>query len=296
MSFVVTVILLAGMWGRSGFAQAGEASVEARTAAVNRVLADYRDDERKREPEVASLAGDKRYDDQLSDFSASAANARLSRGQTYIQRLSEIDTTGLPEKTRVSAEGLLNSLIEEQAGNQAKTWQRPLEQFTRLHGQLMAIAEKLSFESVKDYDDYVARLKKIPNAFSQMMTNLQLGSEAGRIPAQASVEGVMTEVQAISAEPAETSAFAAPLKRFPAAVGAADRKRIAADVLDTISNDVIPGYQRVGRFVAAQSAGAGATVPVTRPASLEDVMDFGGGHPPNRVPAAKGPSSSASFQ
>ena len=234
------------------------AAGDARVAAVNRILADYRDDQTRLEPEAASLAGDKRYDDQLSDFSASAANARVSRGQTYIQRLSEAGTAGLPEKTRQAADGLLNSLIDEQSGDRGRSWQRPLEQFTRLHTQLLSIAARLPFQDAKDYDDYATRLKKVPLALSQIMTNLELGAEGGRTVPPEGVAKAMAEVQEVVGQPAEASVFLAPLRRFPANVPAEERKRLTASVTEAISTEVIPGYQRFGRFVAAHSTAKSA--------------------------------------
>ena len=244
---IVAVLLSLVGWS-AAFAQATGVSVEARTAAINRILSDYRDDQMKLDPEAASLAGDRRYNDQLSDFSASAANARLSRGQTYIQRLSEIDMTGLPEKTRQDEDSLLNKLIDEQAGDHARSWQRPLDQFSRFHPQLLAIAGKFQFQSAKDYDDYLARLKKIPNALSQIMTNIQLGAESGHMLTQESVDKVMAEVQAVTAQPAETSPFAAPLKRFPAAVPPEDRKRMTSGCAGCDLNGGDPGLSAVRPF------------------------------------------------
>ena len=246
-SFVLTVlaVVLLAPLARS------QTSVEARTAAINRILTDYRDDFIRHDPETASLHGDMRFNNELSDLSASAANARLSRGQTYIQRLSEITTAGLPDETRTAAEHLLNTLIEEQSSDAAKTWLRPIDQLTRLHLQLLAIADKLPFTSPKDYDDYLARVKKIPAAFSQIMTNIQLASDAGRLPAKSAIDPVLTQLQTTAAQPPETSPFAAPLKRFPTSIPTADRKRITTDLQDTLANEVLPAYARVARFLAA---------------------------------------------
>ena len=90
------------------------------------------------------------------------------------------------------------------------------------------------------------------------MTNIQLAADAGRLPSKATVDAVLAQIQPISSQPAETSPFAAPLKRFPASIGPDDRKRITADLLDTISSDVIPSYQRVGRFIQARAGAAPA--------------------------------------
>ena len=233
--------------------QAQTPSVEARTATLARIESDYGDALMRRDPLLASQLGDKRFNDQLPDLSASAENAALASGQTFIQRLSEIDLTGLPDKIRRPADTLLTVLIAEQQSTSAKNWQNPTYQFLLLDARLTTLATKLPFPTVKDYDDYIARLKKLPTAFSQIMTNLQLGFEQGRTPDAATVAKVQAQVKVGASQPAESNPLATPLKRFPPALSPEERKRIATDLLDTIANDVIPAYNRVGRFVAARS-------------------------------------------
>ena len=156
------MVLGQAAWAQTPAAAAGSGSVTARTAQLNRIFSDYWEDQLKHQPEFASVLGDKRYDDQLSDLSVAAINADLARGAAYIQRLSEVDTTGLPEQTRLSAELLLRTLIEAQEGARYKEWEMPLNQFNGVHTALPMLVAQLSFDTIKDYDDYVSRLKKIP--------------------------------------------------------------------------------------------------------------------------------------
>ncbi len=242
-------------------AQTPAPAVAARTAALNRIFADYWEETLKHQPEYASFLGDKRYNDQLSDLSPAAVNAGLARGQGYIQRLAEVDTAGVPEQTRLSAELLLRSLVEDQEGARFKEWEMPLNQFNGLHTQLPQLVEQLSFESVKDYDDYIARLKKVPAAFSQVMTNIQLGIDEGRVPPRYILEKVLAQVQGMGGQTAAASPFAGPLKRFPKSIAPDDRKRISADVTEAITDAVLPSYVRLGRFIAAAYIPAGRKDP-----------------------------------
>jgi uncharacterized protein (DUF885 family) len=255
------MVLGQAAWAQTPAAAAGSGSVTARTAQLNRIFSDYWEDQLKHQPEFASVLGDKRYDDQLSDLSVAAINADLARGAAYIQRLSEVDTTGLPEQTRLSAELLLRTLIEAQEGARYKEWEMPLNQFNGVHTALPMLVAQLSFDTIKDYDDYVSRLKKIPTQFSQVMTDIQLGIDEGRVPPQYILEKVVTQVQTIGGQTAEASPFAGPLKKFPASIRAADRKRISDDVMDTITTDVLPSYQRLGRFMTAVYVPAGRKEP-----------------------------------
>jgi uncharacterized protein (DUF885 family) len=226
--------------------------VAARSKALSSLLDQIWQDRLKHSPEFASSTGDKRYNDQLSDYSAKEVNAGLARGRDYIQRLSEIDTAGLSEQERLSADLMLRSLIEAQEGAKFKEWEMPVNQFNGFHNDLAQLPGRLQFDSTKDYDDYITRLTKVPTAFSQIMTNMQLGVDEGRTPPQSLMEKVLVQTQALANQKPEESPFALPLKTFPKSVSAAEQKRITADLLQAISTDVLPMYKRLAGFLKAE--------------------------------------------
>jgi uncharacterized protein (DUF885 family) len=238
--------------GQTGIPSVAVTSVATRSKALSSLLDQIWQDRLKHSPEFASSIGDKRYNDQLTDYSAKEVNAGLARGRDYIQRLSEIDTTGLSEQERLSADLMLRSLIEAQEGAKFKQWEMPVNQFNGFHTDLAQLPGRLQFDSVKDYDDYITRLTKVPTAFSQIMTNMQLGVDEGRTPPQYLMEKVLAQTQTLANQKVEESPFAIPLKTFPKSISAAEQKRITADLLQTISTDVLPMYKRFGGFLRAE--------------------------------------------
>jgi uncharacterized protein (DUF885 family) len=228
---------------------AGAESVDARSKELSALFTEIWQDTLKHSPEYASSLGDKRYDDQLTDYSTQEINASLARGRGYIEKLSLIDTTGLPDQEKLSAELMLRSLIDQQEGAKFKEWEMPVNQFNGFHTDLPQLVTHLQFDEVKDYDDYIARLKKIPKAFSQIMTNMELGVDDGRVPPQYLMEKVLVQTQTLAQQKPEASPFALPLKKFPATVSAEEQKRISGEVLDAISTQVLPAYQRFAKFL-----------------------------------------------
>jgi uncharacterized protein (DUF885 family) len=227
-------------------------SVAARSQALSSLLHEIWEDNLKHSPEFATSIGDKRYDDQLTDYSAKEVNASLQRGLSYIERLGAIDTTGLTEQEQLSAELMLRSLIDDQQGAKFKEWEMPVNQFNGIQTDLPQLPNRTEFDTVKDFDDYIARLKKVPVAFSQIMTNMQLGADEGRTEPQYLMEKVLVQTMTLASQKPEESPFALPLKKFPKTVSAADQKRISADLLDAISSDVLPSYKRFAGFLKAE--------------------------------------------
>src|SRR5215471_8973859 len=157
-------------------AQAPAAASESpavRSKALATLFTQIWEDRMKHSPEYASLLGDKRFNDQLSDYSVDEVNASLARGRAFLERLSTIDTTGLSPQEQLSKNLMLRDLTDAQEAARFKEWEMPVNQFSGFHSELPRIVSELPFDTVKDYDDYIARLKQVPRVFSQNMTNMQ---------------------------------------------------------------------------------------------------------------------------
>ena len=254
-SFVMVGCLSLGMLNvqaQTGASAPAATSVEARSKALAALLNEIWQDRLKHSPEFASLIGDKRYNNQLTDYSVKEINASLQRGLDYIQRLGAIDTTGLSDQEKLSSELMMRSLIDAQQGAKFKEWEMPISPVFGFQTSLADLVGQLSFDSVKDYDDYIERLKKVPVQFGQVMTNLQLGVDEGRMPPKESLEKALAQTQGIADQKAEESVFAEPLKKFPKTISAADQKRITTDLMAVIQTQVLPTYQRFAQVYEGQ--------------------------------------------
>jgi uncharacterized protein (DUF885 family) len=232
-------------------------SVQERSAALSALFRDMWEDNLKHSPEFASSIGDRRYNDQLSDLSPRAINDGLARNRTFLTRLAGIDTTGLSDQEKLSVELMERSLIEEEEGARFKDWEMPVNQFHGIHTDLPALVDQVPFDTVKDYDDYIARLKKMPTQMRQTIENMMLGIDEKRTQPAYLLEKVQAQVDGIAAQKPADSPFALPLKKFPKTIGAADRQRISEEMLAAIEDDVLPAYVRFGKFMKAQAIPAG---------------------------------------
>ena len=238
-----------------------QASVADRSVTLNTLFKDVWEDDLKRSPEFASAIGDRRYNDQLSDLSPRAINDALARRSGFLARLIAINTTGLTEQQRSLAELLQRQLTEDEEAARFKAWEMPVTPQHGIQTDLPAEVADWPFATVKDYDDYIARLHKVPAEIRQASENLLAGINDNRVQTAPVIEKGITETEAIATQKPDASPFAKPLASFPAAIDAATRKRISADVLAAIQTDVLPAYVRFAKFLrvavlpaAAQSA------------------------------------------
>ncbi len=240
------------------FAQSDFAS---RRKALNDLFAQIWEDRLSHSPEFASTIGDSRFNDQLTDYSVEAYNQRLARETQYIERLGEIDTTGLSDQEVLSKDLMVRDLVEDQEESVFKPWEMPVNQFSGLQLSLPQLVPRLRFTTVKDYDDYIARLGKIPNAFRQITGNMLIGIDDQRVPPKYLLEKVLVQVNALLAQKPEDSPFAQPLKKFPSSISAADQTRIHDDIIAAIVKQVDPAWQRFAKFLQATYIPAGRADP-----------------------------------
>ncbi len=242
-------------------AHAPAASVEDNRKALNTLFQDYWEDVLQHSPEMASTLGDKRYNDQISDYSVKAYNAELERQQGFLMRLAAIDPAGLSSQEITSRDLLMRSFTENAEAAEFKPWEMPLNQMGGIHTEWPQLVAELSFTSVRDYDDWIARLHAIPRAFSQVTENMSIGVEDQRVPPKYLLVKALEQVRELAGQKPEDSPLALPLKKFPATVSAADQERIKTEMLAAIGKEVLPAYQRFARFLEATYVPAGREKP-----------------------------------
>ena len=237
------------------------ATLEANRKALSAVFDDYWEDNLKHSPELASTIGDKRYNDKISDYSVKAINDGLAREQSFLMRLAAIDTAGLTDQEKVSRELLLRHFAEDAEAANFKEWEMPLNQMEGIYTVYPRLVAQLSFTTVKDYDDWIARLRAIPRAFDQVTANMSIGVDDGRVPPKYLLEKALEQVKSLATQKPEDSPLAMPLKSFPAGIKPAEQERIKAEMLDALAKQVLPAYQRLARFLEVSYIPAGREQP-----------------------------------
>jgi uncharacterized protein (DUF885 family) len=242
-------------------APAATTSAEANRKALNALFDDYWQDNLKHSPEFASALGDKRYNDQLSDYSVKAVNDKLAREQNFLLRLAAIDPAGFTPQETTSRDLLLRQFAEDEEAADFKEWEMPVTQLQGIQTDFPQLAAQLSFTSVKDYDDWIARLHALPAAFDQVSANMAIGMDDHRVPPRYLLAKVLEQVKQLAGQKPEDSPFALPLKSFPSAIKPAERERIQAEMLDAIAKEVQPAYLRFARFLEVSYIPAGREQP-----------------------------------
>jgi len=236
-------------------------SLESRRKALNDLLAEQWEYKLRTSPVFASFLGDKRWNDKLDDFSQEAIDKDLDETQKFLTRFQAIDNSGFPEQEALNQVLIVRSLQMQLEGARFKPWEMPVDQQNGVQIELPRLVSVLSFESVKDYEDYLSRLGQIPRLLDQTVVQMRKGMNDKLMPPRFLLEKAANQCNAVASEELEKSAFTQPFSTFPKSISESDQKRLRAAGLAVVKDSVLPAYARFTTFVRNEYVPRGRTEP-----------------------------------
>jgi uncharacterized protein (DUF885 family) len=233
------------------------ADLDRRRKALDDLLHEQWEYTMRTSPEFASILGDRRYNDQVSDVSEKAAYADIAETKKFLKRFEAIDTTGFSDQEKLNKNLMVRDLRNGVAGAKFKYWQMPVNQMGGIHLNAAQLPGALPFATVKDYEDYVVRLGKFPKNVDDTIANMRKGMAARLMPPKFLLEKVAEQARGLAGSKGEASPFAVPIAKFPETFSAADKERLRTAVLGAIDEHVLPAYERFAKFVRDEYAPKG---------------------------------------
>ena len=224
-------------------------SVEERRKQLDALLKEQWEYTLKTTPEFASILGDKRYNDKVSNISEKENYAQLEMAKKFLTRIETIDTTGFPVQEQLNKTLMVRGLKESLDNAKFENWLMPVDQFGGIHILIPQLVSILQFETVKDYEDYIARLKQYPAVLDESIVLMKKGASKHLVPPRILLEKVVVQAQGIGEQKPEDSPFAQPVKKFPAGISEADQARLRDGVIAAIRDGMNPAYMRFTAYV-----------------------------------------------
>ncbi|MGA9390846.1 MAG: DUF885 domain-containing protein [Candidatus Sulfotelmatobacter sp.] len=229
--------------------------VADRLTAQNALFEEQYESDLRNFPERATAFGDYRYNDKLAEYSLQAIAERYKTDEAFVARLEAIPTTDFSDQDQLSHDLLLRVLQQRIADFNLKEYEMPINQQNGIHTSLADLPLSVPLDSVKHYEDYIARLHQIPRVLSQTTEVLRAGMKDKLMPVRFLIEKLPVQCQGIiDADP-----FLLPTKKYPASISTEDQKRLTQQISDAISSDVIPAYKTFAVFLSNEYAPEGRT-------------------------------------
>ena len=256
-----SVALFFSVWCPFSIAQQSTASLESRRKALNDLLAEQWEYRLRTSPIFASFLGDKRWNDKLDDRSQEAIDKHLQETKMFLARFQVIDTSGFPEPEALNKLLMVHDLQMQIEGAQFKPWEMPVNQQNGVQIELPDLVHVLSFQSVKDYEDYIARLVQVPRFLDQTVVQMRKGVKDKLVPPRFLLEKVVEQCNELASQQPEKSPFAQPFSTFPETISGSDQKRLREAGIAAVQNSVLPAYVRFSAFVRDEYVAKGRTEP-----------------------------------
>jgi uncharacterized protein (DUF885 family) len=230
--------------------------VADRVTAQNALFEEQYESDLRNLPERATSFGDYRYNDRLDEYSLDAIAQRHKSDEMFLSRLEVISTAGFSDQDQMSHDLLVRVLQQRIADFKFKEYEMPINQQNGIHTKLADLPLAVPLDSVKHYEDYLARLHQIPRALHQTIEVLRAGMQDKLMPVRFLLEKIPAQCQGvIDADP-----FLLPTKKYPSDISPPDQERLTQQITDAIHNEVIPAYRNLAEFIRTKYAPAGRTV------------------------------------
>jgi len=202
-------------------------------------------------PTWASQLGDRRWNDRWEDTSLAAIEQRHGHASDVLARLKKIDRRKLSPKDQLNYD-LFQKHYETATEEHAYHWYlAPLNQREGIQ-TADELADALRFETVKDYEDWIARLRSFPVYLDQTIALMREGIRERIVQSKIVMQRVPRQIDNQIVAAPEKSPFYKPFQNFAAPVPDADRKRLARAASEAIAADVIPAYRRLKDFFVGE--------------------------------------------
>jgi uncharacterized protein (DUF885 family) len=258
--FLLAILCVAPLCVSASLAQSNS-GLDARRESLKKIIADEWEFELRESPIAATYFGDYRYNDQIDDMSIAATLRQDRAAREYLSRVEAIDTDGFPEQEQLNKALFARKLQQTIADNELKEYEMPLDQFNGAHLGLAQFPAVVPTDSAKNFDDYLTRLHQIPRAVDQIIDAARQGEKDKLMPPKFVLEEVAKQCDGIASAAGESSAFALPLKKFPAVVNPADQKRLHDATIAAIDTEVRPAFAKLAKFVRQDYEPYGRTEP-----------------------------------
>jgi uncharacterized protein (DUF885 family) len=198
-------------------------------------------------PTFASNLGDRRYNDRWEDASLENVERQHEHRLETLRRLQTIPRARLSPADQLNYDLFQKDLASDIEGHKFKLYLLPVNQ----RGGIQTadeLTELLRFQTVKDYEDWIARMRAFPLYMDQTLALMREGVRAGLLWPKAVEQRVAAQIDKQLVERAEDSPFFKPFRQFPADISEAERARLVRDAREAVAQSVVPAYKKLKEY------------------------------------------------
>ena len=143
----------------------------------------------KERPTFATGVGRHEYNDRLEELTPADLERQADAARGFLAELGRIDRSKLPAEDQVNADIFQRQLEDEVRNYELGAWQMPFNADSGFHTDFSQLATDVPLFTVKDYENYMARLRAWPRLVGQQIELMRTGLGRGMTVPRATLEG-----------------------------------------------------------------------------------------------------------
>lgn len=202
-------------------------------------------------PTWASELGDRRWNDRWPDVSLAALERENAHDQQVLTQLAAIRREALPPEDQLNYD--IFRLDHERQLESYRFGRHliPLDQRNGIQTE-DELGDALRFETVKDYEDWIARLRGFGGYMDQTIALMREGMRRGLVQPKVTMQRLPGQIEKQLVATPDQSPFYKPLQHFPPTLAEPERARLSAAAKEAISGSVLPAFARFQKFFSGE--------------------------------------------
>jgi uncharacterized protein (DUF885 family) len=200
-------------------------------------------------PEYATFVGYPGLNDRWSDLSPESVEFGRRLNPVLEAALTSIDREKLTPAEQVSYDLALRHVRE---GIEGEAFHGEYLLINQVGGPQQGIPQLLSImpgNSVKDYEDIIARLRGVLGVIDQTTAMLDRGLKEGITPPRVTLRDVPGQVESLLVDDPLKSPMLKAFQKFPDTVSTADRERLTRDAAAAFRDRVAPAFRKLHGYL-----------------------------------------------
>ncbi len=247
-SILITVLL-------SCQSNVDKTSHQGHSGKLDSIFTSYWEERMQLFPLEATACGDNRYNDRLPVTISDTYRLKVRTFyQTYLDKLKDI-------REKLSAEDEVSKQLFEYELNlniEALSFPSnlmPINQFwsfTLEFPQLGSGTGNQPFKTVKDYENFLERIRLFPAWADTAIANMRKGMSSGYTLPKTLAMKVIPQLKGVITTDPKNSIFYGPVKLFPSDFSENDKARLTQAYLSGIANSIMTAYTKLASFVETE--------------------------------------------
>ncbi|HEU0006045.1 MAG TPA: DUF885 family protein, partial [Terriglobia bacterium] len=177
-------------------------------------------------PLFATSAGVNDFNDRLPSVSLSDQKRRADFQRDLLGRLEALDTSRFSEEEQLNAEIFRIQMQDALAEFEHQSFLIPITVDSGFHIEFARLAQQVPLRTVRDYENYIQRLRAFAEYARQHIQLMKRGTETGITLPRVVLDGYEATIQSQVVDDPEQSGFFVPFRNFPTTLSAAQHDRL----------------------------------------------------------------------